>query len=97
MLDSFIKVNKNYYPQTLLEECKYKIKNNKMESRANNDFYSSSSDKYDSELDREPDSEPASEPYNGSKNPFKKSDNGSKNPFKANDNEPKNLLKKSND
>ena len=23
MLDSVIKANKNYYPQTLLEECKY--------------------------------------------------------------------------
>ena len=23
MIDSVIKVNKNYYPQTLLEECKY--------------------------------------------------------------------------
>ena len=28
-LDSVIKVNKKYYPQTLLEECKYKIKTNK--------------------------------------------------------------------
>ena len=26
MLDSVIKVNKKYYPQTLLEECKYEIK-----------------------------------------------------------------------
>ena len=26
MLDSVIKVYKNYYPQTLLEELKYKIK-----------------------------------------------------------------------
>ena len=26
-LDSVITVNKKYYPQTLLEECKYKIKN----------------------------------------------------------------------
>ena len=25
MLDSVIKVNKRYYPQTLLEECKYEI------------------------------------------------------------------------
>ena len=28
MLDSVIKVNYKYYPQTLLDECKYKIKNN---------------------------------------------------------------------
>ena len=26
MLDSVIRVNKNYYPQTFLEECKYEIK-----------------------------------------------------------------------
>ena len=26
MLDSVIRVNKKYYPQTLLEECKYEIK-----------------------------------------------------------------------
>ena len=28
MLDSVIRVNKKYYPQTLLEECKYEIKKN---------------------------------------------------------------------
>ena len=27
MLDSVIRVNKKYYPQTLLEECKYVIRN----------------------------------------------------------------------
>ena len=32
MLDSVIRVNKKYYPQTLLEECKYVIKKNKMET-----------------------------------------------------------------
>ena len=26
MLDSVIRANKKYYPQTLLEECKYEIK-----------------------------------------------------------------------
>ena len=30
MLDSVIGVNKKYYPETLLEECKYVIKKNKM-------------------------------------------------------------------
>ena len=36
MLDSVIRVNKMYYPQTLLEECKYVIKkNNKMENLIN--------------------------------------------------------------
>ena len=29
MLDSIITANKKYYPQTLLEECKYEIKNKK--------------------------------------------------------------------
>ena len=29
MLDSVIRVNKKYYPETLLEECKYEIKNGK--------------------------------------------------------------------
>ena len=32
MLDSVIRANKKHYPQTLLEECKYEIKNTKMES-----------------------------------------------------------------
>ena len=29
ILDSVIRVNRNYYPQTLLEECKYNIRKNK--------------------------------------------------------------------
>ena len=37
MLDSVIKVNKKHCPQTLLEECKYMIKNNKMENLINDD------------------------------------------------------------
>ena len=37
MLDS-VRVNKKYYPQTLLEECKYVIRKNKMENLINNDF-----------------------------------------------------------
>ena len=32
MLDSVIKANKKYYPQTLLEECKYEQKRIKIES-----------------------------------------------------------------
>ena len=44
MLDSVIKVIKEYYPQTLLEECKYGTKNTKMENLSNNDLESSSSD-----------------------------------------------------
>ena len=38
ILDSVIRVNKKYYPQTLLEECKYVIRKNKMESLINNDL-----------------------------------------------------------
>ena len=30
MLEFLIKVNKKYYPQTLLDECKYEIKENKI-------------------------------------------------------------------
>ena len=37
MLDSLIRVSKNYYPQTLLEECKYEIKKVKMENLINDD------------------------------------------------------------
>ena len=43
MLDSVVRVNKNYYPQKLLEECKYKIKD-KIENLINDDLDLSSSD-----------------------------------------------------
>ena len=36
--------NKKYYPRTLLEECKYEIKKNKMENLINYDLDLSSSD-----------------------------------------------------
>ena len=32
LLDSAIRVNRKYYPQTLLEECKYEIKKTKMQN-----------------------------------------------------------------
>ena len=38
MLDSVIRINKTYYPQTLLEECKYEIKKNKMGNLINDDL-----------------------------------------------------------
>ena len=38
MLDSVNRVNKKYYPQTLLEECKYEIKKNKMNNFINDDL-----------------------------------------------------------
>ena len=44
MLDSVIRWNKKYYPQTLLEECKYQIKKSKMENFINDDLDPSSSD-----------------------------------------------------
>ena len=51
MLDSVIKVSKKNYPQTLLEECKYEIKKNKMENLINEDLDQSSSDKSGNESD----------------------------------------------
>ena len=59
MLDSVIRVNKNYYPQTLLEESKYIIKRNKMENLINDDLDLSSSE-------NEPDNESDNEFGNGS-------------------------------
>ena len=38
MVDSVIKVNKKYYPQTLLEKYKYEIKKTKMENLINADL-----------------------------------------------------------
>ena len=44
MLDSVIKISKKYYPQTLLEECKYGVKKIKMDNLINHDLALSSSD-----------------------------------------------------
>ena len=38
LLDSVIRVSKRYYPQKLLEECKYEIKKIKMENLINDDL-----------------------------------------------------------
>ena len=43
MLDSDIRVSEKYSPQTLLEECKFEVKNTKMESFINNNLDLSSS------------------------------------------------------
>ena len=64
MLDSIIRVSKRYYPQTLLEECKYGIKKNKIENLINDDLDLSSSDnesdnEFDNEYDNGSDSESA--------------------------------------
>ena len=37
-LDSVIRVNKKYYPQALLEECKYKTRKNKRDNLINVDL-----------------------------------------------------------
>ena len=54
---SVIRVNKKYYPQTLLEECKYVIRKNKMGNLINDDLNLSSSDESDNEIDNETDNE----------------------------------------
>ena len=53
MLDSIEKVNKNYYPQTLLEERKYEIKRTKIENLINDDFKKSLSDEFDNDSNDE--------------------------------------------
>ena len=55
MLGSVIRANKKFYPQTLLEECKYVIRKNKMENLINNDLNLSLSDESDNENDNESD------------------------------------------
>ena len=44
MLDSIIKAKKKYYPQTILEECKYEQKRIKIENRIDDDLEKSESD-----------------------------------------------------
>ena len=64
MLDSVIRANKKFYPQTLLEECKYVIRKNKMEKLINNDLNLSSSDESDKENDNESDNKSGNESDN---------------------------------
>ena len=47
MLDSVIKAKKNYYPQTLLKECKYEQEKIKMKNLIDNDLEKSLSDESD--------------------------------------------------
>ena len=54
IINNVIRVNKKCYPQTLLEECKYLIRKNKMENFINDDSDLSSSD---NESDNETDNE----------------------------------------
>ena len=58
MIDSVIKANKKYYPETLLEECKYiqekiKIKNYINEDLVDTESDDSSNDKTESDTDNE--------------------------------------------
>ena len=60
LLVSVIKAaDKKYYPQTLLEECKYEITKNKMENLINDEFGSSSES--DSEFGSKSDNESGDE------------------------------------
>ena len=52
MLDSVIKVNKKYYPQTFFEECKYvqeNIKKKRIDDDLKSDSDSSEGTKYDTD------------------------------------------------
>ena len=60
---SVITVNKKYYPQTLLEECKYAVRNNKIENFINDDLDESDNEN-DNENGDESDSESDSESDN---------------------------------
>ena len=71
MLDSAARVNKKYYPQTLLEECEYEEKNIKKDQLIDYDFDTSAS--YES------DSDPDSESNYESEKSSKKSDNNESN------------------
>ena len=51
VLNSVIRVNKKYYPQTILEECKYEIKKKKIVNLIDEDLDPSSSDQSDNESD----------------------------------------------
>ena len=57
IINNVIRVNKKYNPQTLLEECKYVTRKNKIENLINDDLDLSSSDESDSESDNESDNE----------------------------------------
>ena len=48
-LDSIVKVEKEYYPQTFLKECKYEPKTTKTKNLINDYLEKSLSDEYDSE------------------------------------------------
>ena len=54
LIDSFLKMGKNYYPQVFIEECKYVVKKNKMSKFINDELEISSDESvYFDELDEE--------------------------------------------
>ena len=53
MLDSFVKVKRNYYPQTLLEECKYELKKIIMKNLIDDELEKGSSDESDNDSNDE--------------------------------------------
>ena len=57
MLDSVIKAKKKYYPQTLLEECKYEQKRIKIENLIDDDLEKKISDNdYNDEMNSDDES-----------------------------------------
>ena len=61
MLDSVIKAKKKYYPQTLLEECKYEQERIKIENLIDDDLEKSESDESDSETESDNDNDESNE------------------------------------
>ena len=61
MLDSVIKAKKKYYPQTLLEKCKYEPKKIKIENLVDDDLEKSSSDESGRESDNDSNDETESD------------------------------------
>ena len=57
MVDSVIKAKKKYYPQTLLEECKYEQEKIKMENLIGDDLEISESGESDSDSNIETESD----------------------------------------
>ena len=68
MLDSVVKAKKKYYPQTLMEECKYEPKKLKMENVNDHDLEKSSSDESDKEADNDFNDETESDKDNDESN-----------------------------
>ena len=57
MIDSVIRVNQKYYPQTLLEECEYIQEKIKIENYINEDLEDSKSDSDNNETESDIDND----------------------------------------